>query len=369
LLLRSNLRLLLSQLDELAETPYFSPELDEYLNQLRSVLDKLLSKLSDTPPTINFDVGQLIGHHVWELTQFLTGSTTKRIPYEVVFAIEKAAGEWTSRKLLITTAILQEANFYFIGGRKDFFNTVETELGIVISSQPIQIALPHIYRHKPLFCIPLFHELGHFVDTSNEVVTTSMLTEPEDSGPDLPDLPTSAEIAKKSGPDRTFFKEVVQQHRREYFADLFCGAYTGKAARGFLEEFCPNNSVSPTHPSSAARYAVIEAFLSATPNPIVDLLQRALAARGLPALTKRCATIHLDATFDEVRPYKLTSNEEVFGLFDAGWSYLKKTWTNPSNLWRNLSEDVVERVANDLTEKSIRNRMIVEGWNASANPP
>jgi len=108
--------------------------------------------------------------------------------------------------------------------------------------------------------------------------------------------------------------------------------------------------------------------LSSTPNQIVDLLQRALAARGLQPLTKRCATIHLEAAFDQVRPYKLTSNEEVFGLFDAGWSYLKKTWTAPSSLWKHFAEDAIERIANDLTEKSIRNRMIVEGWNASAHP-
>ena len=369
MLLKSNLRLLLSQLDGLAETPYFSSGLDEYLQQLRAVLGTLLSRLSETPATINAEVATFIGNHVWALTQFLTGSTTKQIPYEVVYAIERAASEWTSKKLLITTAIVQEANFYFHGGRQDFFKMVETELGINISSQPIQIALPYIYRHKPLFCTPLFHELGHFVDTTNEIVATSMLMSPEDVGPDLPDLPTSADIATIANQGRANIKRVIQSHRAEYFADLFCAAYAGEAAKGFLEEFFPNQKVSPSHPSSTARYRLMDDFLQGKTNPILTLLQDAMVTRGLPPLSIRFAPIQIDDAFGNVRPYRLHSDAEVYGLFNAGWRYLMGAWKNASALWVNLPEEDVERLANDLVEKSIRNRMIEEGWNASANPP
>lgn len=369
MLLKSNLRLLHSQLDGLAETPYFSSGLDEYLEQLRSVLHALLSRLSANPPTINNDVALFIGNHVWELTQFLTGSTTKQIPYEVVYAIERAAGEWTTKKLLITTAIVQEANFYFHGGRQDFFKSVETELGISIASQPIQIALPYIYRHKPLFCIPLFHELGHFVDAANEVVKTSMLMSPEDIGPDLPDLPISADIAKMSNQERANFRRIVHLHRAEYFADLFSAAYAGEAAKGFLQEFIPDKGVSQSHPSSAARYRLMDDFLLGNTNPILSLLQNAMTARGLKQLSIRFAQIRIEDALDNVRPYHLGSDEEVYGLFNAGWRYLMNAWGSPSGLWVNVPEDDIERVANDLVEKSIRNRMIEEGWNASANSP
>lgn len=369
MLLKSNLRLLLAQLDGLAETPYFSSGLDEYLEQLRSVLQALLRRLNEKPRTINTDVASFIGNHVWQLTQFLTGSTTKQIPYEVVFAIEQAASEWTGKKLLITTAIIQEANFYFHGGSHDFFRVVETELGIPISSQPVQIALPYIYRHKPLFCIPLFHELGHFIDSANEIVAISMLISPEDVGPDLPGLPSSADIAKLPEAKRESLKRIIYSHRAEYFADLFCAAYTGQAAKGFLEEFCPNQEVSPTHPSSAARYALIDDFLNDRKNPILDLLQGVLSTRGLAPLSKRFTPINVDVAFGNVRPYRLQSNEEVYGLFDAGWQYLLKTFATPAGLWASLAEEDIERVANDLTEKSIRNRMILEGWNASVSAP
>lgn len=38
--------------------------------------------------------------------------------------------------------LMSPDNFYFHGGRQDFFKIVEAELGISITSQPVQIALP-----------------------------------------------------------------------------------------------------------------------------------------------------------------------------------------------------------------------------------
>lgn len=368
MLLKSNLRLLLSQLDNLSETPYFSSDLDTYIRELREVLRALLAKLETVPITINENVARSIANQVWRLTQFLTGSTTKQIPYEVVYAIQKAAAEWGSRKLLITTSIVQEANFYFHSSSRDFFDLVEQELNVKISNQPVQIALPYIYRHKPLFCVPLFHELGHFIDISNDVVTTSMLSNPADSGPDFPDLPISADIAAMSNEQKDFYSQVVRNHRAEYFADLVSVAYVGEAAHGFLEEFMPNQPASQTHPSSVARYKLMADFLSGTSNPIIDIFQQALATRGLPGIGLRYQSPGLDQTFLNVRPSILKSDTEVFGIFAEGWAFLRKMNYKPEELWSNLSEAEIERVTNDLVEKSIRNRMIVEGWDEAINP-
>ncbi|MDA8129629.1 MAG: hypothetical protein M0Z73_13150 [Betaproteobacteria bacterium] len=368
LLLRSNLRLLLAQLDGLAETPYFSSELDAYIRELRDALAKLLSKVEESPPTINLDVAQFISNEVWRLTQFLTGSTAKQIPYEVVFAIKRAAQEWGTDDLLITTAIVQEANFYFHGSSRDFFDLVERELGVKINARPVQIALPYVYRHKPLFCVPLFHEFGHFVDADNEIVTTSLLNSPAHVGPDLPDVKPSAEIGGLSGEERKFWESVVRNHRMEYFADLVSVAYVGKAAQGFLQEFIPNNRAEPSHPSSASRFQLMTDFINGKSNPILDLFQDALVCRGLPRLTHRFSNLDVEETFGNVRPCQLASDQEVFGIFDAGWSFLQQMATKPSGAWSALSEAEIERIANDLTEKSIRNMMIREGWNAALNP-
>lgn len=367
MLLRSNLRLLRAQLERLAETPYFSSRLDAYITELTRVVDALLNHLSAHPPSINIEIARFLADEIWRLTQFLTGSTTKQIPYEVVYAIERAASAWTTSDLLVTTAIVQESNFYFTGSNENFFSVVKQELGITLASRPVQIALPYIYRHKPLFCVPLFHELGHFVDVTNEVSTTSMLTHPESSGPDLPDLPTSADIAVASPEDQALIKRVVLAHRQEYFADLFSAAHVGTAASGFLQEFCPSNTAGSSHPSTAARLALMGDFLAGVANPIVDLFQSALVARGLPALARAFAPVSLTECFGNVRPFTPSSDAELFGLFQAGWTFLMEQWSTATGSWQRLAEDDRVRVANDLTEKSIRNRMLVEDWNAASH--
>jgi len=203
-------------------------------------------------------VARFIAAEVWRLTQFLTGSTAKQIPYEVVYAIQEAVREWGTTNLLVTTAIVQDANFYFHSSPSDFFNLVESELGVTIRSRPLQIALPYVYRHKPLFCVPLFHELGHFVDACNDIVTTSLLSSPGGVGPDLPDLKPSSEIAKLSGMEKQWWEDIVRRHRMEYFADLVSVAYVGRAALGFLQEFIP--SLSPRIHSKCAHAAFASEF-------------------------------------------------------------------------------------------------------------
>ncbi len=191
---------------------------------------------------------------------------------------------------------------------------------------------------------------------------------PEDVGPDLPDILPSSEIAKYSGQDREYYKSIVRMHRQEYFADLVSVAYVGEAILEFLKEFIPNNKVSPSHPSSAARFKIIEDFINKTNNPIVNLFQDALDSRGFSPLTRQFQSIDVDDSFANVRPCQINSDQEVFGIFESGWKFFKRMIDNPSELWKALSEDEIERITNDLIEKSIRNRMILEGWNETTNP-
>jgi hypothetical protein len=47
-----------------------------------------------------------------------------------------------------------------------------SELGFAIKGRPVQIALPYVYRHKPLFCKPLLYEIGQLADSAYEIVVT-----------------------------------------------------------------------------------------------------------------------------------------------------------------------------------------------------
>lgn len=111
-------------------------------------------------------------------TKFLTGSTSKRIPYEIVYTLERALLDgWESHTPLITTAIgsgIRES-FYFQGVPELFGDLVENILGKKLPRNLVQISLPQAYRHKPLYIVPLYHELGHYIDKVNRVVETSLL--------------------------------------------------------------------------------------------------------------------------------------------------------------------------------------------------
>lgn len=362
MLLRSNLRLLLLQLDRLAETPSFSISLDAYIEDLRRITSELISRISAEPPTLNEEMARLALENIWQLTQFLTGSTTKQIPYEVVHAIERAAREWTSTHLLVTTAIVQEAGFFFQGGQESFFTVVEAELGIAIQSRPVQIALPYIYRHKPLFCVPLFHELGHYVDSANDIVGTTLLQFPPESTSDLPSL------SRPTGEMETkIWAKVVKRHRHEYFADLFSAAYVGESAKGFLQQFCPDTEVTHSHPSSADRFALLDDFYAGRPNPIIDMFQQTLSTRGLPSLDRKYDVVDVASEMGDVRPFTVRSDRALFGLFDSGWKFLMQQWTEPAGDWASMNLDERVDIVNDLVEKSIRNRMIREAWDAAAD--
>lgn len=367
MLLSSNFRLLLLQLDRLAETPYFSPDLDAFIGELRKVTREMIDRLRATPPKVDEKFAHQALHHIWQLTQFLTGSTTKQVPYEVVHVIQRAARSWTPNPLLITTAIVQESGFFFQGGPESFFTGIEAELGIRIDARPVQIALPYIYRHKPLFCVPLFHELGHYVDSAHDIVGTSLLRHPAENGPFLPGLGTAEEVAAKSEVERKIWGKVVRRHRQEYFADLFSVAYGGLAAKGFLEQFSPDDPLQHTHPSSADRFELMEAFYEGRPNEIVDMFQDTLVSRGLPKLEKKFAPVDLSTSLAHVRPYEVASDAELFGLFETGWQFLMGQWSHGTGHWAHVPLDDRVDVANDLIEKSIRNRMVREAWHAAAS--
>lgn len=358
---------MLLQLDRLAETPYFSQSLDTYIDDLRKVTRAIIGRLSTTPSTLNDEVARLALENIWQLTQFLTGSTTNQVPYELVHAIECAARGWTSSPLLVTTAIVQESGFFFQGGNESFFKVVEAELEITITSRPVQIALPYIYRHKPLFCTPLFHELGHYIDSTWDIVGMTLLQFPAETGPQLPSIPSAADTASSGKSEKRIWEKVVKRHRQEYFADLFSAAYVGRAAQGFLEQLCPDVEVSHSHPSSADRFAVLDDFYEGRSNAIIDMFQQTLASRGLPKLEKMFDPVDLYASMGEVRPYHVASDRELFGLFESGWKFLVDQWTNGSGSWAHIALDDRVDVANDLIEKSIRNRMIREAWYAASN--
>src|SRR5262245_3912385 len=151
--------------------------------------------------------------------------------------------------------------------------------------------MPRLYRHHPLRCVPLYHELGHFIDLRYGVVTRALLLKPVDQNPAL-----TASIPSEwaSSLARAELEYVVANHLREFFSDLFGASYCGSAYREFMNEVFPDAGASPTHPAMKDRLDILNAFVADQPHPIIEALSVALSALVLPSLVKRFQSPNVD---------------------------------------------------------------------------
>lgn len=359
-LLDTNLQLLDGKLQDLRDTAYFDQRVLRYIDSLRKIIAKLVD------PSIKLDdaIRASVGMQVWSATEFIAGSAPRLQPYEMVYGLQRAIGEWFAAQKhggvkapLIVTSLVQEPNFFFKSVSPQFDDVLQAHLGITIEFEIVQIKLPDVYRRKPLYTVALYHELGHFMDTRFAISENVEVLQPNLALPGM-----SAPVGNLT----PAHKQVRLWHLREYFADLFAACYCGSAIKRFLEGFAPYGEASPTHPATYDRIQVVQALLEGKSHALTDAFNLALTARAQPRLQLRFSRPAVDGCFDAIRPVPINCDAEVHGILDAAWGYLDRAAERRAEPWTSLDDLEIERVINDLVEKSIRNRMILEQWNREA---
>ena len=354
----TQLTLVRNKLIEISESPYFSNDLHQYLVQLKKVADKLYSEDLNMGDTVITECSVFINNAV----NFFNSSTTKKIPYEIVYCLNDACQKWTGDKTLITTALSQDINdFHFRPVQNVFYDFFKIKLNISFDADLIQICLPEIYRRKPLFSIPLYHELGHYIDISRGISELAAIHHKNTILP-LPDGLTDWRG-----------EHIWLNHCREYFADLFSAQFIGRSGIDFLKRLAGDNPSSYTHPSTKNRITVVEDFLSGINNPVVEMLNKLIARFHdenkllCPSLSIPSNEQNIATAFDNIRPHNISNKNEMHAFINSSWTYLCDTWNNPTGVWSGLSKEVIEKTINDLVEKSIRNTMITEKWTTYAS--
>lgn len=345
----SNANLLKESIGSLLDSPYFSRFTLDYAKALFAASKVLIDRWD----TISRPLREEIVTAMWRTHKYIAGSTSNDIPFEMQHCLAKAIKQWKpNEEILITTALLQEKDFYFIDC--DPWTFIAPVLpGVQIPKHKlVQISLPKLYKHSPLLCVPLFHELGHFIDIKDALTRYSL----EISKGFL------TEAVHLAAHDHRRASRWETRHRMEIFADLFCVSYAGMAGVRFLHEFAMGNSASDSHPSTEFRKRVMVDYLLNRKNPLIELFAAVLVARRLPPLVKRFADIDLSTSFADYRPAHIANDQQLFGVFHHAWSLLAASSKQGCPLWngRNIIERV--RLANDLTEKTIRNHCIKEKW-------
>lgn len=347
----TDLILLRDGLRTLTETPYFNSNLSKFLSSLHDVISHVLES---NPPLPSVIVEQVSGI-AWLCHSYLQGSTSKDIPYEVSYCLEKAIVDWLPSGGIVTTTLTDDKNYHLRPA--DPWSAIEKAVpaysGASTRMPLVMIGLPRLYKHKPLYCIPLYHELGHFVDNALGVTQSIILK-----------LLTSAAIQ----PDQKSI-DIATNYFKEYFADLFASSYVGEANLAVLNTIAPNAQDSFTHPSTQKRGDVVNAFLGGGAHPVLDLVQEACRQQAGRDLRLCFTKPSIQGAFDDVRPAELRTTAEVHGLFPVAWDYLTDALDTKRPDWCKVSGfDVsrIEAVVNDLVEKSIRNLSVVEKWNNAA---
>lgn len=280
-----------------------------------------------------------------------------------MFSLESALEAWSRRDVVVTTALIEEQNFGFHEVNPNFYMVVQAELKISFRHELIQIALPQIYRHRPLYCVALYHELGHFVDRHWQLVNLSLLLAP----PGVADLSPWIEHKPSEAANKSYQQFHINQ-RAEYFSDLFAAMFAGRGSTRLLQEFCGVSATSFTHPSTSNRVLHVESFLSGQRTPLLDLFEAALAALKLPKLQKRFVAPNIDAHFGNFRPYPIASDGEMHGILESGWTFLDRAEQGLVPAWSNFAQEDREEAVNDLVEKSVRNRIIKLRWDTAHSP-
>jgi len=161
---------------------------------------------------------------------------------------------------------------------------------------------------------------------------------------------------------------IERNHRKEYFCDLFGATYAGNASVEALQTIAPSAPASDTHPATADRVRSVDEFLSGRTTPLIDVFQQALAQQQKPPLCVRFRLPTLSTCFDDLRPYQVADEQEIHGALGAAWDYLASCLDHRRAPWISgaTADAEIERVANDLTEKTLRNASIRERWSNGA---
>lgn len=336
-----DLSLLRDSLTQLEETTYFSAKLHEFTHRLIGAINHVLSDLS----RYDRSTIALFASHMRLAQRYLEGSTIKEAPYEMEYCLKAVLPHWVKRESLITTALTTAQDFHFAPADPWAFirNTISGFDTAGFDALLVLVGVPKLYAHKPLYCIPLYHEVGHFVDMTLGVTQMSLLINSHAASP------------------------FERSHRQEFFADLFAACYVGRASSEALQTIAPNNAASHSHPSTKDRVALVESFLRGSTHPYIELFQQSLQALKAPTLSTMSVAPNIKEALDDIRPYVIKNEAELHGLFESGWSYLDAALDRRGAPWAaTLTAPDIERIVNDLIEKSFRNHSIKLRWENGA---
>jgi len=277
---------------------------------------------------------------VFYSVEFLDYKTENQIPKRLIFCLNKVINEWidhgTDKYFIVVSYNNKSDDFHIRAMEQDIVFAADqlfkTMFGVGYSQSLIQISKPRYLFEDYLSSIPIYHEIGHFIEKNYQ-------------------------IAHALSREVTFPTLGISKiHFEEYFADIFAAQYIGKSAIEPLNyiSYHSMTTSNPTHPSNIARQEVVNAFVDGTGTPnamrIVNELKRVTLIRATRELKIRYKDLEeKENPFVNLCPRILKEPEKLHTLFLAGW----QNWLDPLSKVRSEYSDHLE--CSMMINKLIRN--------------
>ncbi|NSL89332.1 hypothetical protein ECE50_020995 [Chitinophaga sp. Mgbs1] len=351
----------------------------EYQDTLVALFDKIKENFSSKQPGSDIEIIEIKKEldFIFQSLESLDSSTLNLIPYEMVACLKCAMDEWLVKgeKFIIVTRLINElTGFSFdpsIAFNDQLFRSIKQKYSIDIVHRLVQISIPKALSRDYLAAVPLYHELGHFIDIKNNITSSlekhlvnlffsyqlppATQTELLSYFPFLPHYHSNPKM----------YEFVFQRHLGEYFCDLFASQYVGRSLNLYLEYITEQqNYPVNTHPSTTFRIKVVEDFLSNNKNVIIYYLIDAIKqVTGMDLSIRYTPPSKND--FLHFLPVDIQNERELHGLFSMGWDLWLNNWdafSKNMNMVQPIKREQVYSVINNLIEKSISNYFINQKW-------
>jgi len=294
--------------------------------------------------------------------QHLDYNTEKEVPKRLIFCLEKVLNDWISNatdNYFIVISHNNSTDQFLIRaideGNLDVIDKYFLKMfGVGYKQSLIQISKPRSLFDDYLGSIPVYHELGHFIEKNYQIVT-ALFRDPSF----MPGI---------LGIDR----EMHNLHYQEYFADLFAAQYVGRSSVEPLNyiAYAALNSDSHTHPSNKKRIDVVNTFLLGSGDPwaveVIDNLKKSTLARTTRELKIRNIALSPDENpFETLTSFRMDQPGKVHCLFSLGW----ENWLNPtSKIQKKYPEpvqciDAINRLIKQSIELTRKSEMPKKWWN------
>ncbi|RUA31625.1 MAG: hypothetical protein DSY77_12840 [Bacteroidetes bacterium] len=356
---------------------------DSFRQDYHNTLEELFKEI-DKEDFSKLDANQLeersfIIQFFFDSVTFLDNSTLSNIPFEIVKCLELALKTWYPKNdndfIIVTSLIKNIKGFSFnpiLSFYQLYYDIIEKNYGIKFKKKLIQINVPEYLVNDYLASVPLYHELGHFIDKyynfsvilANDFSTDiHKLISDKDFVEFFPLLQTVRPNELKSDQVKRYLENQIA----EYFCDIFASQYISDSLTIYLSFLAHKANSSPTHPSTENRQIVIENFLNNEHNFVISKLRETVLN-----CTKNSLNLEIrfrkfkNEDFKLLIPQEINSEAELHYLFKYGWDMWQSDWSDLSrsnNMTENLTSYEVYTIINNLIEKAIGNYIVQNTWN------